>query len=41
MKIGIGNDHAAVVMKNEIAAYLDRETGEGTEEALGLRVGQR
>lgn len=22
MKIGIGNDHAAVVMKNEIAAYL-------------------
>ncbi len=23
MKIGIGNDHAAVVMKNEIAAYLE------------------
>ena len=23
MKIGIGNDHAAVAMKNEIKAYLE------------------
>ena len=23
MKIGIGNDHAAVTMKNEIKAYLE------------------
>ena len=27
MKVGIGNDHAAVELKNEIKAYLEEKGG--------------